>query len=214
MELLVAMVICGVLIAGIYRVFIAQSKAYTIQDQVVEVQQSIRNAMEILLRDLRMAGFDDDNINSTITITTPVVYPVKNDSITVTYEYYDQTIPQYQKYTVAYWRDSPSSKLFRQLTINDVAGNPETLLEHVDALNLTYGVDQNGDGAMDDLNGNGIIDDGDWVSAAIVNAGNLKVVAVRVTLTARPEQINPDLQEVSPRTLVSAVTLRNLCLIR
>ena len=55
-ELLVALVIGGIVVAGIYRVFIAQSKAYTIQDQVVEVQQSIRSAMEILLRDLRMAG--------------------------------------------------------------------------------------------------------------------------------------------------------------
>ena len=51
LELLVALVICGIIIGGIYRLFIAQSKAYTVQDQVVEVQQNIRNAMEILLRD-------------------------------------------------------------------------------------------------------------------------------------------------------------------
>ena len=63
-ELLVALVICGMVVAGIYRVFVAQSKAYTVQDQVVEVQQSVRSAMEILLRDLRMAGFDYDNLQS------------------------------------------------------------------------------------------------------------------------------------------------------
>jgi len=34
-ELLVALVIGGIIIAGIYRVFIAQTRAYTVQDQVL-----------------------------------------------------------------------------------------------------------------------------------------------------------------------------------
>jgi type IV pilus assembly protein PilW len=48
-ELLIGLIISSIVIAGIYRSFIAQSKAYSVQDQVVEVQQSIRIAMEILL---------------------------------------------------------------------------------------------------------------------------------------------------------------------
>jgi type IV pilus assembly protein PilW len=200
-ELLVALVICGMVVAGIYRVFIAQTKAYTLQDQVVEVQQSVRSAMEILLRDLRMAGFDDDNINSTITITNPIAGPLNDHSITVTYEYYDTVTPQFQKHTVAYWRDAASSRLIRQLTVNDVARPEETLLENVNELNFTYGVDVNDDGAMDN-----------WVTAGTV--GTSKVVAVRATLTARPIQVNPDAKMVSPRTLASTVTLRNLCLIK
>jgi type IV pilus assembly protein PilW len=200
-ELLVALVICGMVVAGIYRVFIAQTKAYTLQDQVVEVQQSVRSAMEILLRDLRMAGFDDDNINSTITITNPIAGPLNDHSITVTYEYYDKVTPQFQKHTVAYWRDAASSRLIRQLTVNDVARPEETLLENVNELNFTYGVDVNDDGAMDN-----------WVTAGTV--GTSKVVAVRATLTARPIQVNPDAKMVSPRTLASTVTLRNLCLIK
>jgi prepilin-type N-terminal cleavage/methylation domain-containing protein len=198
-ELLVALVICGMVVAGIYRVFIAQSRAYTVQDQVVEVQQSVRSAMEILLRDLRMTGFDYDN--TPITITTPIVTPLSENAMTVTYEYYDKTVPQYQKHTVAYWRDAPTSRLIRQLTVNDVPRPQENLLENVEILNFTYGVDVNEDGALEN-----------WVSAGGV--GTSKVVAVRVTLTARPVQVNPDVQMVSPRTLVSAVTLRNLCLVK
>lgn len=200
-ELLVALVICGMVVAGIYRVFIAQTKSYAVQNQVVEVQQSVRSAMEILLRDLRMAGFDDDNINSTITITNPIAGPLNDHSITVTYEYYDKVTPQFQKHTVAYWRDAASSRLIRQLTVNDVARPEETLLENVNELNFTYGVDVNDDGAMDN-----------WVTAGTV--GTSKVVAVRATLTARPIQVNPDAKMVSPRTLASTVTLRNLCLIK
>jgi type IV pilus assembly protein PilW len=199
-ELLIALVICGTVAAGIYQVFIAQSKAYTVQDQVTEIQQSVRSAMEILLRDLRMAGFDNDNLLSTVTIISPIAN-LSDSSITVNYEYYDKALAQYQKHTVAYWKDGGSSSLIRQLTVNDVATPQETLLENVENLNFTYGVDVNEDGALDN-----------WVQAGSI--GIAKVLAVRATLTARPVQINPDLQKISPRTLVSNVTLRNMCMLR
>ena len=209
-ELLVALVIFGIVIGAIYRLFIVQTNAYTLQDQVVEVQQSVRSTMEIMLRDLRMTGFDDDSTTSTVTITTPIATPVAVNSITVSYEYFDTTVAQYQRHTVQYWRDAPSSTLFRQININppDVT-TTETLLVNVDDLTFTYGVDADEDGNMDDQNGDGIIGDNDWVAAGAV--GTSKVLAVSVTLTARPTSVNPDVQtRVSPRTLASAVSLRNL----
>lgn len=192
-ELLVALVICGVVIAGIYRVFVAQSKAYTVQDQVVEVQQGIRSAMEILLRDLRMAGYDSDGTTSKISIANPIL--VGDHSATVSYEYDDT-----HRHDITY--SLMNGSLTRQLTIFPDVGpsttTTDTLLENVDALNFEYGVDTNDDGAMD----------GSWVSAGGIGAG--KVVAVRVVLTAKPDQTNPDVKNwVSPRTLTSAVTLRN-----
>lgn len=212
-ELLVVLVISSIVIGGIYHVFVSQGKAYTVQDQVVELQQSIRGAMEIMVRDLRMAGYDDYSVNSTVTITNPIVYPVSNNSITLNYEYYDSVTAQYQQHTVAYWRDAASSRLMRQLTVNNVARPQEILLEDVDALDFRYGLDADGGGGMDDINGNTMIDEGDWVLAAGV--GSTKVVAVRVDLTARPNQVNQDVQKmVSPRRLITCVTLRNLCLNR
>jgi type IV pilus assembly protein PilW len=205
-ELLVAMVIGGIVVAGIYRGFVAQTKAYTVQDQVVEVQQNVRSTMEILLRDLRMAGYDDDNISSPITIANPIVYPVAQNSVTVNYEYYNTTpIPaQYEAHTVAYWLNAGTSQLIRQRTINGVADPQEIILENVAGLNFRYGVDTNDDGAIDNNN---------WIDAAAV--GTSKVIAIHVLLTARSDQTNPDVQRmVVPRTLDSIVTLRNLCLIR
>ena len=192
-ELLVALAIFGIVIGAIYRLFIVQTRAYTVQDQVVEVQQSVRSAMEILLQDLRMTGFDDDSTTSTVMITTPIATPVADNLITVSYEYTNQ------RYTVTYWRDAPSSTLFRQININppDVT-TTETLLGNVDDLTFTYGVDTDEDGDVDN-----------WVAAAAV--GTSRVIAVRITLTARPTPVNPDVpQMVSPRTLTSAVTFRNL----
>ena len=215
-ELLVALVIFGLVVGGIYRLFIAQTKAYTVQDQVVEIQQSVRSAMEILLRDLRMAGYDDESSPIVINTTLPpnydyIVYPLQDNSITVNYEYYDTATSQFQKHTVSYWFDTPSSRLMRQLTIDNVAGPQEIFLENVDALQFTYGVDQDEDGAMDDWNGDGLINESDFISAGDV--GTRKVVAVRVLLRARPSPTNPDIEKtISPRTLVSSVTLRNLVL--
>jgi prepilin-type N-terminal cleavage/methylation domain-containing protein len=200
-ELLVALVIFAVVIAGTYRLFISQSRAYTVQDRVVETQQSIRSAMEVLLRDLRMTGFDSDSLDSKIDIITPVI--AGTDQITFDYEFDNTT-----QYSVRYWRDAGSQTLRRQLTTikddgSSVAGPEETLLENVEDLNFTYGVDINDDGAMDIVMGKY------WGNA---NPGD-KIVAVRVRLTARPQQVTPEDQKMmSPRTLETAVTLRNLCM--
>jgi type IV pilus assembly protein PilW len=183
-ELLVALAIFGIVIGAIYRLFIVQTKAYTVQDQAVEVQQNVRSAMEILLRDLRMAGYDDDN--TAVTLSTPIIVP-GDHSITVKYEYNSA------EYQVQYWRDAGSSILFRD---DGLGGQP--LLENVEALNFTYGIDTNDDGVVES-----------WKNAADVGAS--KVIAVGVLLTGRPDQKNPDVKmSVSPRTLTSAVTLRNL----
>lgn len=198
-ELLVALVISGIVIAAIYRLFIVQTRAYTVQDQAVEVQQTVRSAMEILLRDLRMAGYDDDSVASTVTIPTPPLLALLDNSITVSYEYYDSVAAQYQRHDVAYWTDA-SQTLWRQLTVNGVLqpGQPEILLQNVTTLAFTYGIDTNDDGGAES-----------WVAAGGV--GTSKVIAVGVTLTARPTSGNPDVQmRVSPRTLTSAVTFRNL----
>jgi type IV pilus assembly protein PilW len=217
-ELLIVMVIAAITMAGIYRVFISQTRTYAVQDQVMEVQQSVRGAMEIMLRDLRMTGFDDDNPNSDVTIANPLATPVQTSDITINYEYYDRNLAgteaqRYQSHQVRYWRNAGNSTLMRTIT-RDAAATTETILENVSALTFTYGIDRDNDAIMDDQNGNGQIDANDWLSAAAVVAlGNPKVVAINVTLTGRPDQTNIDVSKVvSPRTLISAVTLRNLSL--
>jgi type IV pilus assembly protein PilW len=199
-ELLVGLVICAMVVAGIYRLFVSQSRAYTVQEQVVEVQQNIRSAMEVMLRDLRMTAFDDDR-TPLVNVAQPALLP-GDQSITVRYEH--ENAP----YEVRYWLEGGTT-LNRQETRNGVS-TTETILENVEALNFTYGVDENEDGAMDDRNANGQLDD--WVASGSI--GTLKVVSVRVSLTARPTQTSPDVQNVTPRTLVSAITFRNLSLMR
>src|SRR4030042_614950 len=56
-ELLIALVISGLLIAGLYRTFISQQKTYTVQEQVVDMQQNVRFAINRMMGEIRMAGF-------------------------------------------------------------------------------------------------------------------------------------------------------------
>ena len=209
-ELLVVLVISGIVIGGVYRVFIAQTKAYTVQDQVVEVQQDLRSAMEIVARDLRMVGFQKSTFNSPLITNSPIVYPLSDSTITVNYEYLGGASPA--TYTVTY--TVAGGSLTRTLTQTPAVGPPvtttETLLENVNALTFAYGISQNGNGVMDDINWDDVIDEKDFIAAASV--GTARVLAVRVALTARPAPVNPDVTAiVSLRTLTSVVTSRNMC---
>ena len=187
-ELMVALVICGIVMGAMYRLFITQTRAYTVQDQVAEVQQSVRSAMEILVRDLRMAGSE--------TLAVPIVTPVASNSITVNYQASQVT------YSIV------GGNLRR--TLGD--GTFEDILPNVTNPNgfiLTYGIDADVNRIVDDQNGNGVVDTGDYIAAGAV--GGNRIIGIRVRLSANPSPNNPDaLAQVSPRTLDSTVALRNL----
>ena len=190
-ELLVGLVITGMVVGGLYGFFIAQSKAYVVQDQVAEVQQNVRNGMEILVRDLTVAGCDDEN--NLITVDNPLP-AVADNAITASYEYFNQTTLSTELHTVAY--NLVGTNLERQLSVNGIANPSEVILENVDQLVFRYGIDTDNDGYVNS-----------WVNAAGV--GTSMIIAVRVQLAARPAQVNPDLSKVSPRRLDSIIAMRN-----
>lgn len=58
-ELMIAMVLGLVLIAGVVNVFLASSQTYRLQEAMFRVQESGRFALDFMLRDLRDSGFQD-----------------------------------------------------------------------------------------------------------------------------------------------------------
>lgn len=62
-ELLLALAVSAVLIAGIYRVFVQQQKSYVVQEQIADMQQNVRVAVNRMLREIRMAGYGGKNEN-------------------------------------------------------------------------------------------------------------------------------------------------------
>ena len=57
-ELLIAMAIAGIVMAGVYSAYSSQQRSYIAQEQVVAVQQNLRVAMYFMEREIRMAGCD------------------------------------------------------------------------------------------------------------------------------------------------------------
>lgn len=56
-ELMIALVMSSILIAALYRVFIGQQKTYVVQEQVIDMQQNVRVALNRMISEIRMAGF-------------------------------------------------------------------------------------------------------------------------------------------------------------
>ena len=75
-EILIALVISAILIAGTYRVLIGQQKTYTTQDQIADMQQNVRIAINKMIREIRMAGFGgkNNNLNGNNDIITTFMY--------------------------------------------------------------------------------------------------------------------------------------------
>jgi prepilin-type N-terminal cleavage/methylation domain-containing protein len=69
-ELLIALVISSFLIAALYRVFISQQQTYTVQEQVVDMQQNARASISRMMSEIRMAGFGN------VTTVLPVQFTV------------------------------------------------------------------------------------------------------------------------------------------
>lgn len=63
-EILVSLAILGIVLAGIYSVYNMQHKSYIVQEQVTEMQQSERIALQMITRDIRMAGLGLSGCNS------------------------------------------------------------------------------------------------------------------------------------------------------
>jgi type IV pilus assembly protein PilW len=56
-ELLAGILISGVLLAALYYVFISQQEAFSAQEQVAEMNQNIRAALDLMTREIRLAGY-------------------------------------------------------------------------------------------------------------------------------------------------------------
>lgn len=57
-ELLIAMALGGLLLGAVISTFVVQSKSYEVQGQMTEMVQTARAAMDMIGREVRMAGYD------------------------------------------------------------------------------------------------------------------------------------------------------------
>ncbi len=66
-ELMIAMVVGMVVLGAVYALFTAQSKHLATQEQLAELHQNARVAMDIMVREISMAGYNQTTAPATIT---------------------------------------------------------------------------------------------------------------------------------------------------
>jgi prepilin-type N-terminal cleavage/methylation domain-containing protein len=69
-ELLVALVVGALILAGVYRTFAGQQKTYAVQEKIVDTQQAARLSIERMIREIRMAGFGNILMVLPVTLST------------------------------------------------------------------------------------------------------------------------------------------------
>ncbi|WP_446009229.1 prepilin-type N-terminal cleavage/methylation domain-containing protein [Candidatus Electrothrix sp.] len=126
-EIMVSMVISSLVIAGIYGVYTIQQRSYTVQEQVSEMQQRIRGAVDYMARNIRMAGYDPNGLgcDSDLTTTAPS---------TLEFDICDET--DKREFTIAY--DKTEGDINVTTVLNGGTGSTMPLAEGVDAFLFRY----------------------------------------------------------------------------
>ena len=171
-ELLVAMAISGIVAGAIFTAFQSQQKSYLIQDQVAEMQQNLRAGMDLMVREIRMAGYDPyGNPGAGITAAAGKTFTFTlvadddsydNDNDTITDEIGELKTIQYDLYN-AY--DDGDNDIGRQ-----VGGLKRAAAENIEEIEFFYTL---ADGTS---------------ATAIATANTNEIRSVQIAILARSER--------------------------
>lgn len=121
-EILVCLLISSFLMAGAYRVFLSQSKVYQYNEKALDLQHEVRSVGDIILRDIRLAGFDSVDPQSQISVNNPIT--VQKQFLRVGYELDNTTSIEviYRKV---------GNQILRLESTQDVSGNIARTQEYI-----------------------------------------------------------------------------------
>lgn len=117
-ELMVAVALTAIVTMAIYKAYVSVSAAYDVQDQVIEIQQSARVAMDRMIREVRMAGYDPGEVGG-------AGIDASSTSQQIVFSRYDDDAAAME--TITYSWDG-----------TDLNRNGQSVITNVDALNFVY----------------------------------------------------------------------------
>ncbi len=126
-ELITAIGISGIVLAAITATFISQSRSYDAQDQINGMQQAARAAMDMITREVRMAGY---NTNATLTFDG-VTYNATQIRVQANLDGDADTGDANEDIVYAY--DAVDDVITRA-----TGGNTDTLVENIDVFTFQY----------------------------------------------------------------------------
>ncbi len=75
-ELMIVTALLGLVLSGMYNMFVHQQKSYTVQDDVAVMQQNVRVGLSYMVKGIRMAGYKPETIPYDIS-NPPIPTPQK-----------------------------------------------------------------------------------------------------------------------------------------
>ena len=130
-ELMVALALTSIIMAGIMAAYISQLKSHVTQQTIVEMQQNLRSAMQHMEKEIRMAGYDDPNKTSVASITT-----VLANTFGFTMDLNDDGDVSDPNETVLYTLAANTSGT--QCLMRNTGGGNQPIAENIEALNFVY----------------------------------------------------------------------------
>ena len=184
-ELLIAMTIGLIILTALSSTFLMQRKIYDVQEQIVEMVQTARAAMDMMSRETRMAGYDPtgagfDGIPYNADSSTIDIYADLNDIPGI-----DNPTGSYEHITYSY--DSANNQIDRN---TNTGGGDQPFAENIDDFKVLY----------QDADGN-----------ATATTANIR--QIKITITVRSAKPDPDYSAnggYRTYTLTSFITPRNL----
>jgi type IV pilus assembly protein PilW len=194
-ELMVSLVISGVLMTAVYAVFNSQQKSYAVQDQLAAAHQNLRAAMNLMVKEIRMAGLDplkDPTAGINQAEENKIVFKMRPDSNDdgkvdendmlkeITYSLYDSGMDA----------DLIKDDLGRKVG----AGTNQPVAQNIDALDFVY-----------------LDEEGKPLEFPILNLRDIR--AVQITLVAKTAKPDPTFKQnggFRTKTLTEQVVCRNL----
>lgn len=142
-ELLVALGIGTIMTTATFNFYIGQSKSYKAQERVTEMQQNIRTAINLMTKEIRMAGYDPTG-SAGAGITS-----ANSNSLSFTMDLNENGIPGDldEDITLSLYIENGIQKLGR-ITPAD-SNQPVALAEHIEAIGFAYAFDTDDDGVLE-----------------------------------------------------------------
>lgn len=211
-ELMVALAISLIVLAGVITLYVTNRHAYALQDGVSRVQENGRFALDILARELRMAGFPkDDYGGGGFDSATSDGGGNTSDVIAVQYNADLDCVGNNQggaaSVHVYYIQDAT-------LFCRPNGGAAQPLIDGIENLQVLYGEDTNGDGIPDVYHHAGNVTD--WESVVTARVAVLAVTPREVRRTAQStthrvldREIDAPSDKRLRRVYSSTIVLRN-----
>jgi len=180
-ELLVTLLISSLIMGSAYMLLISQARAYGTQEKIVTVTENLRSAMEVMTRDIRLAGYKKAGATFTGIATA------QKTSIRVLADFDQDGLLTSPEEDNTYTWDSTSLVIWKNTASN-------TLLENVTDLTITYTL---ADGSSC----------GGSTNVTCSNLSNIRKITLSITSRASAPDMNGNYHSM---TLTSDLTPRNL----